>query len=180
MKGQIYSKIGDVEKALSSYQTAVEVNPNFFDGYIKLGIANAALGNAIAEEYYKAAITIRPKSVEAKYNLAMYLQGKADYIGSLSIYEEIFELDSTNASAAFNSGYIHLEYKQDYLTAEKWFTEAIVRLPYYHHAFFNRGLCRESMEDLEGALQDYNEALRLEPTFDAAAIAKGRVLDSKN
>ena len=38
MKGQIYSELGDFETALSSYQTAVEVNPNFFDGYIKLGV----------------------------------------------------------------------------------------------------------------------------------------------
>ena len=93
--------------------------------------------------------------------------------------DPILEIDSTNASAAFNSGFIYLEFHQDYENGEKWFSEAIKRLPYYHHAFFNRGLCRESMDDLEGALSDYNEALRLEPTFSAAAIAKGRVLDHK-
>ncbi len=179
MKGQIYSELGEVENALSSYQTAVEVNPGFFDGYIKLGIANAALGNAIAEEYYLAAISIKPKSVEAKYNLAMFLQGKSEYQKALDLYQEILELDSTNASAAFNSGYIYLEYQQDYVNGEIWFTEAIKRLPYYHHAFFNRGLCRESMDNLDGALEDYNEALRLEPTFEGAARAKGRVLESK-
>ena len=179
MKGQIYSETRDFEKALSSYQTAVEVNPNFYDGYIKLGITHGSFGNPIAVDYYKTAISLKPRSVEAKYNLAMYYQGIGNYSDALSLYEEILELDGSNASAAFNTGYIYLEHKQDYKTAEYWFTEAIKRLPYYHQAFFNRGLCRESMDDLEGALSDYNEALRLNPTFDAAAIAKGRVLDSK-
>ncbi len=179
MKGQIYSELGDFETALSSYQTAVEVNPNFFDGYIKLGVANAALGNPIAEQYYKSAISLRPNSVEARYNLAMYYQENRRFEDALSIYEDILEIDSENASAAFNSGYIYLEYMQDYKNAEIWFTEAIEKLPYYFQAFFNRGLCRESMDDLEGALNDYNEALRLSPTFEAAAIAKGRVLETK-
>lgn len=179
MKGQIYIELGDFETALSSYQTSVEVNPNFFDGYVKLGIANAALGNPIAEEYYKSAISLRPKSVEAKYNLAMYYQENKLYDEALAIYEQILELDSENASAAYNSGYIYLEYMQDYELGEKWFTEAIDRLPYYFQAFFNRGLCRESMDDLDGALSDYDEALRLSPTFEAAARAKGRVLETK-
>ena len=55
---------------------------------------------------------------------------------------------------------------------------SVLVLPYYHQAFYNRGLCRESMDNLEGALSDYDEALKLNPTFDAVAIAKGRVLNS--
>ena len=178
MKGQIFIEMGDVDNALSSYHTSVEVNPSFFDGYIKLGITNAALGNEIAEDFYKAAISLRPNSVEAKYNLAMYYQDNSNLDRALGLYEEILALDSSNASAAFNSGYIYLEYKQDYKMGEHWFTEAIIRLPYYHQAFYNRGLCRESVDNLEGALSDYDEALKLNPTFDAAAIAKGRVLNS--
>ena len=179
MKGKIYIENNDIENALSSFQTSVEVNPNFFDGYIKLGITYASIGNPIAKEYYKTAINLRPKSVEARYNLAMYYQENAEYSEALNLYDEILEIDEGNATAAFNSGYIYLEYQQDYKTAEYWFTEAIKRLPYYHQAFMNRGLCRESMDDLDGALSDYNEALRINPTFDNAAIAKGRVLENK-
>ena len=32
MKGKIYAANGDTEKAISSLQTAIEVNPSFFDG----------------------------------------------------------------------------------------------------------------------------------------------------
>lgn len=178
MKGQIYTELQDYENALSSYQTAVEVNPNFFDGYIKLGIINSALKNPIAVDYYNAAISIRPKSVEAKYNLAMHYQENQHYEEALDLYTEIMEIDTGNASAAFNSGFIYLEYLQDYSQAEVWFTEAIERLPYYFQAFHNRGICRESMGDLNGALEDYNETLRLKPTYEPAAKMKSRVLNS--
>ena len=178
MKGVIYKEAGDFEKAISSFVTAVEVNPQFFDGYITLGIAHAAMGNDIAVEYYKSAIRIRPNSVEARYNLAMYHQESGGLDEALSLYEDILEIDSTNASAAFNSGFIYLEYRQDYENAELWFNEAIARLPYYHQAFYNRGLCRESQDDLEGALSDYNEALKLKPDYTSAAMAKSRVLGS--
>ena len=178
MKGQIYTELQDYENALSSYQTAVEVNPNFFDGYIKLGIINSALKNPIAVDYYNAAISIRPKSVEAKYNLAMHFQENQYYEEALDLYTEIMEIDTGNASAAFNSGFIYLEYLQDYSQAEVWFTEAIERLPYYFQAFHNRGICRESMGDLNGALEDYNETLRLKPTYEPAAKMKSRVLNS--
>ena len=41
MKGKIYSELGNMKNAKSSFQTAVEVEPDFFDGYIKLGLVYA-------------------------------------------------------------------------------------------------------------------------------------------
>lgn len=184
MKGAIYSETGNEEKALSSLQTAVEVNPNFFDGFISLGMAYLHKNDPLAIDYFNSAIALRPRSVEAKYNLAMYYQQQDHRVGrenldkALSIYSEILEIDTNNASAAFNTGFIHLEFLQDYMEGEYWFGQAIEKLPYYHQAFFNRGLCRESQDKYTEALEDYNEALRLKPDFTSAAIAKGRVLET--
>ena len=107
-----------------------------------------------------------------------HYQENQHYEEALDLYTEIMEIDTGNASAAFNSGFIYLEYLQDYSQAEVWFTEAIERLPYYFQAFHNRGICRESMGDLNGALEDYNETLRLKPTYEPAAKMKSRVLNS--
>jgi len=188
MKGVIYREIGDIENSLSSFQTSIEVNPSFFDGYIALGIAYGATSNPLAVDYYNSAMELRPRSVEAKYNLAMYYQElmleepaarKIALEKSLALYQAILEIDSMNASASFNRGYIYLEYLQDYKNADIWFSQAIEKLPYYHQAFFNRGLARESMGMNTEALEDYNFALELKPDFTAAALSKGRILDSK-
>lgn len=176
MKGKIYAANGDTEKAISSFQTAIEVNPSFFDGFISLGLFLAELGDPIAEEFYHSAIELRPMSVEAHYNLAMFLQEEQRLDEALDTYRTILALDSTNATASFNQGYIHLEYYAQYDSAAYWFTEAIKRLPYYHQAFFNRGLARESLGDLSGAISDYSEALRIKPDYTVAALAKDRAL----
>ena len=176
MKGKIYGANGDTKKAISSLQTAIEVNPSFFDGFISLGLFLAELGDPIAEELYRSAIELRPFSVEAHYNLAMFLQEERRLDDALAEYREILALDSSNATASFNQGYIHLEYYAQYDSAAYWFTEAIKRLPFYHQAFFNRGLARESLGDRSGAISDYSEALRIKPDYTVAALAKDRAL----
>ena len=44
MKGKIYATTGAEEKALSSYQTAIEVNPNFYEGFITGHFLGRAFG----------------------------------------------------------------------------------------------------------------------------------------
>lgn len=179
MKGKIYEATGALEKAQSSYQTAVEVNPQFFDGYITLGVFLAKQNNSLAEEYYRSAQELRPGAIEPIYNLALWLQENARYNEALALYRQMLSIDPNNATASFNQGYIHLEYLQAYDSASHWFGEAIKRLPYYHQAFYNRGLARESLGDTDAALSDYNEALRIKPDYEFAALAKGRVLDTR-
>ena len=187
MKGTIYKENGELKKALSSFQTSVEVNPSFFDGYIALGLAYASTSNPLAVDYYNSAISLNPRSVEAKYNLAMYYQElfleepaarKIALEKSLALYETIIEIDSLNASAAFNQGFIYLEYLGGYSEAEYWFSQAIEALPYYHQAFYNRGLARESLDKNTDALEDYEMALKLQPDYTSAALAKSRVLEA--
>lgn len=176
MKGRIYEETGANDKALSSYQTAVEVKPDFYEGFVSLGLFCARQKNPLAEEYYRSAVELRPRFIEARYNLAMYLQESAQYPAALQAYREILDIDGQNASAAFNQGFIFLEYMQAYDSAAHWFSEAIRLLPHYHQAYYNRGLARESLGKPQEALSDYDEALRIEPTFTPAALAKSRVL----
>lgn len=178
MKGKIYEETGADDKAASSYATAVEVNPDFFDGFITLGIFHAQRGNNIAEEYYLSAQELRPQSVEPLYNLALFLQENSRHEEALSLYKKMLAIDPKNATAAYNQGFIFLEYLQAYDSASHWFQEALFRLPYYHQAFYNRGLALESLNELDSALHHYNEALRLQPDYTNAALAKERVLQS--
>ena len=62
MKGMIYRDQGNAENARSSFQTAVEVNPNFFDGYIALGLAYAADMDTLALGYFETAKNCVPKA----------------------------------------------------------------------------------------------------------------------
>lgn len=183
MKGMIYREQGNATNAKSSFQTAVEVNPNFFDGFIALGLMYAADQDTLAISFLETAKELRPRSVEARYNLAYCLQEhkptKRRYLDRAKAeYRAIVRIDPVNATAPFNQGYIHLEYLQEYDSAVHYFSKAIDALPYYHQAFFNRGLSYESLGETVQAELDYREALRIKPDYTAAALALERVLDS--
>lgn len=179
MKGKIYAETGEMDKAQSSFQTAVEVNPEFFDGFVTLGVFMAQQQNPMAEEYYQSAMELRPNSIEPIYNLAMYLQDSGRYDEAIALYNRILELDPENATASFNIGFIHLEYFGQYEEAIAWFSNAIDHLPYYHQAFYNRGLAQESLGRVDFAIDDYSQALKFKPDYTSAALAKGRALKSR-
>lgn len=182
LKGRLYLETRDTVKAVSSFQTAAEVNPERYDAFIQLGLLYAEAQNDLALEYFRTARSLRPNSIEALYDEAIFLQESGSqaperYGAALDLYDRILELDSLNASAAFNKGYVHLEYLAQYDSAEYWFDAAIAKLPYYHQAHYNRGLAIESQGRESEALAAYEAALELDPTYTPAAIAKGRILD---
>lgn len=184
MKGRIYKEQGDSSLAVSSYQTATEVDPQFYDAFMEAGLLYSEAGSDVSLEFFNSAIEINPRSVEALYAKAYHLQktGVLDTIRwgqSQEVYEQIMQVDPRNAVAHFNYGFIDLEYRQNYNTAAKSFGEAINLLPGYYQAYYNRGLCRESMDQSNLALADYEKALEINPTYTAAAIAKSRVLNGQ-
>ena len=60
IKGMIYNLLDNTDLAQSSYQTAIEVNPDYYDAYILLGILHEKLGNNIAINYYNSAAEVNP------------------------------------------------------------------------------------------------------------------------
>lgn len=181
MKGRIYKETGDTVLAASSYQTAIEVDPDYYDAYIEIGLLYSAAKSDLAIEYFSTALEIRPKSAEAMYNLAYHYMitanGQRERLDkAFDLYDRISEVDPENPTAPYNKGFIYLEYLQEYDSAAYWFGEATRLRPGYFQAFYNRGLALESLDRNEEALAEYNRALSLQPDFTPAAIAKGRVL----
>jgi tetratricopeptide (TPR) repeat protein len=122
LKGRMYRQVGDTTLAFSSYQTAIEIDPNYYDAYIELGLTYAARKHPLALEYYNQAIAIKPQSIEALYNKAIFLQetGHLDgkrYRQAFGCYDEILKIDNSWAAAHFNKGYVYLEYLQQYDSA---------------------------------------------------------------
>ena len=180
LKGRMYREIGDTTLAASSYQTSIELNPDFYDAYIELALLYAAQHSDLALEYYNTAIGIKPNSVEALYNKAMYLQENAGknrdrFDRAFDCYSKIEEVDPSNAAANFNKGYIYLEKLMKYDSASMEFTTAIQKFPGYFQAYYNRGLCYESMDKKAEAESDYRAALKISPGYTDAAKALSRV-----
>jgi len=178
LKGIIYLDGNDTATALSSFQTAIEVDPSHFDSYIILGKIWSTENYEYSESYYNQALLIDTASVEALYNIGLLYQSYDGYDEAFTIYDRIISIDSAAYFAYYNKGYVLLISDSSYTEAIDLFKKAIVYYPYYHQAYYNIGLCYENLEDLTLAEENYKKALEINPQFDLAARGLSRILDN--
>lgn len=182
LRGRLYKELRDTNMSASAYKTAIEVDPNYYDAYIEVGLLYAEQKNDLAKEYYNSAIAIKPRSIEAWYNKGMFLQetgfrDKKRYNEAFACYDSILKIDRNFVASNFNKGYIWLEYLQQYDSASFYFSKAIQQYPQYYQAYYNRGLAHESLNKRKEAEADYRSALAIQPDYTDAAKSLNRVLN---
>ncbi|MDA7804380.1 tetratricopeptide repeat protein, partial [Crocinitomix sp.] len=158
----------DWDIALSSFQTAVEQDPNYYSAYIEMGVMYDQQGSRLAVESYNSAIEIEPKSGEAWYNLGMYYQVRDSVKLALNAYRTITQFDSTWADPYYNQGYIHLLKTKNLDSSIYYFTKATVLDPFYFQALNNLGLAYEEKGDIQNAKMYYGRAVDANPDFQLA------------
>jgi len=168
LKGLGFLSMNDTNLAISSFQTATEQNPDYFEAYLQLAHIFSEKDNPTAIELYKTAIQLDETSVEARYGLAYYLQEHNDVETALNMYKDLTVKVSDYAPAYHNIGYIYLFYKQDPKSAIPWFTKAIQADIEMRNAYYHRGYAYEKVGDNGSALLDYQKAARIDPDFDLA------------
>lgn len=177
LKGFIYLDAGDTAIAVSSFQTAIEVDPKHYDSYIMLGKIWAEVKPEFSETYYDQALELEPESVEALYNKGVLLQNQDRYSESYQIYDRIISIDSSAYFAYYNKGYVLLVSDSSYTEAIQYFERSLLYYPYYHQAYYNIGLCYENLGEFELSEKNYKKSLEIDPQFDPAAKGLSRILE---
>lgn len=170
MKGMNYKELKDTAKAISSMQTAVEQDQQYYQAFMQLGLLCAAQKNSLAVQYYKNAIRLNPKSTEAIYGLGKYYQDIEDYANALTCYKSILDYEQ-NPNVHYNIGAIHLGNTRKYDLALTHFSDAIKIDPKYTDAYFARGVTYEKMGNKKSAIADYQACLAISPDYQLAKIA---------
>jgi len=175
MKGMLYRtdfyKTGREESwnlAVSSFQTAVEQDPNNYSAYVQLGVMYDQIGDSTALDYYNSALDIYPESIEAWYNKGMFFQNRNKIEQSLDCYRTIHTIDSTWADPYYNEGYVHLLITEEIDSAVYFFNRAIELDPTFYQAFNNLGLAYEKKDDIINAKFYYTKAIEINPDFKLA------------
>lgn len=175
MKGMIYrsdfEQTGRLESwdwALSSFQTAIEQDPENYSAYVQLGVMYDQQGDSAALEYYDAALNIYPESPEAWYNKGMYFQNRGLVEPAMDCYRTLNRIDSLWADPYHNEGYIHMLITEDLDSAVYFFSKAVEIDPSYYQAYNNLALAYEKKGDIENARFYYTRAIEINPEFKLA------------
>ena len=170
-----YKMAGDTAKAVSTFQTCVEQNPDHYNGFIQLGLIYASINDDIAIAYYNNALQIYPLSTEALYNMALYYQNTERIALADKTYDKIIETNPEYFIAYYNKAFLRLVYSTDYDSAIYFFDKTLDYDETYFEAFYNKGYAYELKGDNKNAAAGYKSALALKPDFTLAAKGLNRV-----
>lgn len=149
----------------SSYETAVQQDPKFFEAYLMLGSLYESEGNEICLQYYKTAVTLQPKNPDVLFSLAYAHQTFNQPDKALSLYRRMIKLDTSYYQALNQIGVIkQYNYKQ-IDSAIYYYKSALQTEPRFVEAWHNLGMCYEQQGELTKAMQSYAKALKYNPDF---------------
>lgn len=174
LKGLIYKDLKDTARAISSFQTAQQVDPEYKDPIIQLGLLYSARKDPQALKYFDNAFRIDSSDVFPLYARGMFYQEQENYEQAKAEFTRCIMHDANYADAFFGIGWVLLQ--QDSLEKARKHFDIVTRLePTSATAYYNRGLCNELMGNRAEAVSDYRQALTFNEEYDAARQAIARL-----
>ncbi|MBB78708.1 MAG: hypothetical protein CL844_06870 [Crocinitomicaceae bacterium] len=167
LKGTTYRQIGNIELAKSSYQTAIQQDPDFFEAYFFLGQMYQSENNPICIEYFTTALDLKPEYPEVRYQLAFSKQIHGRLIEAVDLYKEMVEdtVDFYKNRAFFHLGYIKQFDFSQIDSAIYFYQKALEVDPKHVESWHNLGLCHKEQGNKTKALKSFSKALKFNPEF---------------
>lgn len=179
LKAFNFLELGDTTKAISSFRTSIEQNPDYYEGYLQLGLLFSAMDNPLAIDYFENALEVRPNDRDALYAKGMYEQEHDLLNEAMQTYTQAIKAHPNFREAYYNMGYVLMFYLKLYSESLQYFNQAVQVDPTYYQAYYNRGYSFELMGDINNAAKDYKKALQIQPDYTLAAQGLERVNEGR-
>jgi tetratricopeptide (TPR) repeat protein len=160
-RGVVKSDLGNKQEAISDYDRAIAINPQYAIVYNNRGFAKSALGNkqgAISD--YDKAIAINPQYAIAYNNRGSVKSELGNKQGSISDYDKAIAINPQLAQAYYNRGSVKskLDNKQGAISD---YDKAIAINPQDAQAYVNRGVAKSGLGNKQGGITDISKAAEL-------------------
>ena len=183
--GNALYELSRYEDAISSYNKALEIKPDYHEAWTNRGTALSALGQkkaAIAS--YDKTIEIKPDDHVAWTNRGTALDDLGQQEAAIASYDRALEIKPDNHIACYNRG-LALSNLGQQEAAIASYDRALEIKPDDHEAWCNRGLALFHLWQKEAALTklceaiaSYDRALEIKPDLHEAWYAHGIVLSA--
>ena len=165
----------------SSYETAVQQDPEFFEAYFELGRIYQMEGDKICIEYFTTAHELKPEIKEIEYYLAFSKQhyGQGPQVeDARSMYRKMATGDEEEKTCEFTSqcvsypslalfqlGHLKQFYDNDLDSAIYFYNSATKSAPDFVEAYHNMGMCYDLKGNKTQALKKFGQALKFDPEY---------------
>jgi tetratricopeptide (TPR) repeat protein len=179
LKGLMFRSENKIDLAISSYQTAVEIDPNYYSGFVALGNLFELKQSPLALDFYNTALQIEPRGIDALYGKALILQNNGQIEEAQEIYRKILSIDPDYYFAYYNQGYIKLVLESQYDSATYFFNKTVEIEPLYTDAWYNLGLSEQARSKNREAIKAFKEALKIDKDYKKAQKEIDAILKMK-
>ena len=172
LKGSNYMQIGNVDLAKSSYETAVQQDPEFYLAYFKLGQIYQAENDPKCIEYFTSAYKLKPEYLEFKYQMAYSMQIHDRVDEAKELYREMAKDTSEFyvVRGLFHQGYIH-HFMEDNIDSARYYYESALKTePRHVQSWHNLGICYDQEGNKTQALKSFSKALKYDPNFELSRV----------
>lgn len=162
--GNKASDEGNFILAEENYRKAIDLNPNYVDAFINLGILLDTDKNRRqeAEENYRKAIELNPNESTAYYNLGILLgKDETRLQDAEKSYVKAIELNPNYTKAYNNLGVLILRDKSRYSEAEENYLKAIKIDPNHVNAYYNLACLNSLRKNREETFKYLKKAIEM-------------------
>jgi tetratricopeptide (TPR) repeat protein len=175
VRGMIFLSRNDTVSAIKNLMLALDQKEDFYESMMQIGIIFSNQRNPLAEQYLKKILTRFPETLQARYQLALYLQDNNRYEEALLHYDTLLQISPSNKFVLFNIGYVQLVYLEDYAKSITYFDEALTADPDYIDALYNKGRALEELGRYLLARELYQKVLERATNYPLAIEGLNRL-----
>lgn len=155
--------LGAIEQAIKMFDRAVQINPQFAEGYYNLGIMYEKLKDfRMSLVAYEKALKINPNYKEAIYNAGLMCLKLGENEGAKNLFLKAKALNLGIAALDYNLGVVNFNIK-NFESALDHLHRAIQKRKDYADAYNIIGNIYAEQYLFDEALHNYNKALELKP-----------------
>lgn len=165
LKGILFAEQGDTAKAISNWQTSIEQDVNYGDGYAKLAsVFMDRKDYATAEQYLRSGLRLRPEDAILHYDFGVFLGQKGFIDSAITEYKAALQRDKNLQPALLNLGLLEFQ-KRNYSEAKALLERAQTGDPKNPSIAYYLGLSYQYLGELENSSAQLDKVIKLDRDF---------------
>ena len=175
-----YTQSQNLPSATKIYEQIIELDENYTEGYLGLGIINLLNSNIDQSiSYLNQSLALKNDLPEAYYHLALCWKEKEEIDKGIAYLKQAIGLRPNFPEAYYNLG-IYFKQKEDLDEAILHLKKTIELNPNLAEAHSELGTCLLKQEKIDEAIIEFQQAIEIKPDFAKAYSNLGASLQKKD